>query len=208
MRRSAFTSLILACLIAVLRSSGASAHPGATVFTIQLGAPTSISIVVPADYGQPIDEIDVSNAAGFDLQSAQPPAGWKLTRTGDTLVFSAGLITPYGYAVFAIRGVAPTKGEFLFPVTTHSPDGSVMRYDGQPGTKNQGAIVYAGIIPHLPGKGGFPWLKVTGGGVAAVGVCGTALILLRRRRSGGADVLHAPGVPATTPEGRPTTPET
>jgi hypothetical protein len=208
MRRSAFTSLILACLIDLLWSTGAAAHPGATVFTIQLGAPTSISILVPADYGKPIDEVDVTNAAGFDLQSAEPPTGWKLTRNGDTLVFSTGLITPYGYAVFAIRGVAPTKGELLFPVTTHSPDGSVMRYDGQPGTKNQGAIVYAGIIPHLPGKGGFPWLKVTGGGVAAVGAGGTALILLRRRRTGGADVLRAPVGPATTTEGRPTTPGT
>jgi uncharacterized protein YcnI len=183
MRRSAFTSLILACLLTLLGSSGASAHPGATVFTIQLGAPTSISILVPADYGKAIDEVEVRNAPGFSLLSGEPPSGWTLVRAGNTLVFSGGPITPYGYAVFAIRGSAPTKGELLFQVTTHSPDGSVMRYDGQPGTTNQGAIVYAGMTPHLPGRSGFPWIRVTAGVVTGAGVAGTALILLRRRRA-------------------------
>jgi len=196
MRRSAFTSLILACLLTLLWSSGASAHPGATVFTIQLGAPTSISILVPADYGKPIDEVDVTDAAGFDLLAGEPPPGWTLLRNANTLVFSGGPITPYGYAVFAIRGSTATKGELLFEVTTHSPDRSVMRYDGQPGTTNQGAIVYAGMTPHLPTKSGFPWLKVSGGAVAAVGVAGTAVILVRRRRAG-----QAPAVGPLSREG-------
>ena len=166
------------------------------MFTIQLGAPTSISILVPADYGKPINEVDVTDAAGFDLLAGEPPPGWTLLRNGDTLAFSGGPITPYGYAVFAVRGSTVTKGELLFQVTTHSPDGSVMRYDGQPGTANQGAIVYAGMTPHLPSKSRFPWLKVSGGAVAAVGVAGTAVILLRRRRAG-----QAVAVGPLTPEG-------
>jgi hypothetical protein len=183
MRRSVFTGCILACLLAILRSSGASAHPGATVFTIQLGAPTSISILVPADYGKPISRVDVTNAPGFDLQSGEAPPGWSLARDGDTLRFSGGPIPAYGYAVFAIRGAAPAKGELLFRVTTTSPDGSVMVYDGQPGSTNQGAIVYAGVVPHLH-TGAFPWVKVAGGVVAGIGAFGTAVILVRRRRSG------------------------
>jgi hypothetical protein len=184
MRRSALIGLILACLLAGIRSSAASAHPGATVFTIQVGAPTSISIIVPADYGKVINEVDTTNAAGFDLQAGEPPPGWTVARRGDTLVFSGGQVLPgiNGFAVFAIRGVALGKGVLLFPVTTHSPDGSVVRYSGGVGTANQGAVVYAGIVPHVPSKKGFPWITLIGGLAAGVGVTGTAYLLWRRRR--------------------------
>jgi hypothetical protein len=184
MRRSAVTGLILACLLAALWSSAAAAHPGATVFTIQVGAPTSISIVVPADYGKVIDRVEITNAPGFQLEAGEPPPGWTVTRTGDTLVFSGGRITlDNEFAVFAIRGVAPTKGRLLFPVTTHSPDGTVMRYDGGVGTPNQGAIVYAGITPHVASQKGFPWIPLFGGIFLAVGVAGTGYLLWRRRRT-------------------------
>jgi hypothetical protein len=184
MRRSAVTGLILACLLAVLGSSAAAAHPGVTVFTIQVGAPTSISIVVPADYGKAIDRVEITDAPGFELESGQPPPGWTVTRAGQTLVFSGGRITiAEEFAVFAIRGVAPAKGELLFPITTHSPDGAVMRYDGQVGTPNAGAIVYAGITPHVPVKRGFPWVPLSGGLLLGVGVAGTGYLVWRRRRT-------------------------
>ena len=127
MRRSALTSLILACLLTLLWSSGAAAHPGATVFTIQLAAPTSISILVPADYGKPIDGVDVTDAPGFDLLLGEPPAGWKLVRTGDTLAFTGGPIAPYDDAVFAVRGTAPVKGELLFTNQVDADDGRVLQ---------------------------------------------------------------------------------
>lgn len=158
------------------------------MFTIQTGATTSISILVPADYGKPITEVDVTDAPGFDLVAGEPPPGWKVVRHGNMLVFSGGEITLADeFAVFAIRGTATVKGELLFPITTRDPDGSSMTYDGQPGTKNQGAIVYAGVIPHLPTKHGFP-TQVAGGVVAGVGAVGMAVILLRRRRA----AAHAP----------------
>jgi hypothetical protein len=165
------------------------------VFTIQLGAPTSISIIVPADYGKAISEVDVTNAPGFDLQAGEPPKGWTVTRAGDSFVFSGGLIALNEFAVFAIRGVATTKGELLFPVTTHSPDGSVMRYSGQPGSTDAGAIVYAGVVPHLPSRG-VPWGRIGGGAVLGLGVLVTGLIVVRRRRQavmGGPDRPHASG---------------
>jgi len=99
------------------------------------------------------------------------------------LVFSGGEITLNDeFAVFAIRGTATRKGELLFPITTRDPDGSSMTYDGQPGTRNQGAIVYAGVIPHVPTKKGFP-TQVAGGVVAGIGAVGMVVILLRRRRA-------------------------
>jgi hypothetical protein len=190
MRRSAFTGLILACLLVLIGSSPVSAHPGSTVLTIDLHASTSIPIVVPADYGKPIDEVDIANAAGFDLQSAEPPAGWTVTRAGDTFVFRGGPITiDNEYAVFAVRGVATVKGRLLFAVTTHSPDGTVMRYTGGPGSTNAGAIVYAGVVPRQPTGGGASWVRIAGGIVIGVGVMGTVVLAVRRRRtpvSGGA----------------------
>jgi hypothetical protein len=182
MRRSALTGFILACLLTVLWSSGASAHPGATVFTIQVGAPTSISVIVPADYGKAINEVDITDAPGFTLEAGEPPAGWHVAQVGNTLVFSGGEITLADeFAVFAVRGVARGKGELLFPVTTHSPDGSVMRYTGGVGTTDQGAIVYAGVTPHVPSKKGFPWLTLLGGLALGIGVIGTAYLAWRRR---------------------------
>ncbi len=190
MRRSAFTGLILACLLTLIGSSPASAHPGATLFTIELHASTSIPIIVPADYGKPIDEVDIYDAPGFDLQSAEPPAGWTVTRTADTFIFRGGPITVDNeFAVFAVRGVATVKGRLLFAVTTHSPDGTVMRYTGGPGTTNQGAIVYAGVVPHQATAGGTSWVRIAGGVVIGVGVVGTLVLAVRRRRtpvSGGA----------------------
>jgi hypothetical protein len=183
MRRSAFTGLILACLLAVLWSVPASAHPGSTVLSIELHASTSIPIVVPADYGKPINEVDIANAPGFELQSAEAPDGWTAMRVGDTFVFKGGPITlETEYAVFAIRGVAGTKGELLFAVTTHSPDGSIMRYTGGRGTTNQGAVVYAGYVPGQPGSRGTPWLKIVGGVIVVVGLVGTAVLIVRRRQ--------------------------
>ena len=196
MRRSALTGLILACLLAGLLSltfgvAAASAHPGATVFTIQVGAPTSISILVPADYGKPITEVDITDPSGFTLDDGEPPPGWTVRRAGATLVFAGGQIEPTvtGFAVFAVRGEAPAKGELLFPITTRSPDGTVMRYDGQVGAPNQGAIVYAGITPHLASRKGFPWLRAAGGGVLAVGLVGTGVLLWRRRRPHTGEVM-------------------
>ena len=183
MRRSAFTGLILACLLAVLWSVPASAHPGSTVLSVDLHVSTSIPIIVPADYGKPINQVDIANAAGFELQSAEAPAGWTATRVGDTFVFKGGTITLESeYEVFAIRGVATTKGVLLFPVTTHSPDGSIMRYTGGRGTTNQGAIVYAGFVPGQPGTRGTPWLKIVGGVVIVVGLVGTTVLIVRRRQ--------------------------
>jgi hypothetical protein len=183
MRRSALTGFILACLLALLWAGGASAHPGATVFEIQVGPPTSISIIVPADYGRAINEVDITDAPGFTLQSGEPPAGWKVAFDGDTLVFSGGEITLQDeFAVFTIRGVARAKGELLFAVTTRGPDGSVMHYTGGVGTSDQGAIVYAGVIPHVPSKKGFPWITLLGGSALGVGVVGTGYLLWRRRR--------------------------
>ena len=182
MRRMVSTGIILAWLLAAVGSSPASAHPGATAFTIQVGAPTSVSILVPADYGKPIDRVEVTIAAGFDLEVAEPPAGWHANQNGTTVVFSGGLIPPNQFVVVALRGVAPHKAELVFPITTGSPDGSVTRYTGGLGTTNQAAIIYAGFTPKQPHSGGTSWIRISGAGLLVVGVGGTAALALRRRR--------------------------
>jgi hypothetical protein len=182
MRRTVSTGVILACLFWMLGSSPAWAHPGATAFTIQVGAPTSVSILVPADYGKPIDRIAVTVPAGFELQAAEPPAGWHASQSGPTVVFSGGVIPANQFAVVALRGVAPHKATLVFPITTGSPDGSETRYTGGLGTPNQAAIIYAGFTPKQPHGGGVPWTPVAAAALLAVGIGGTAALTVRRRR--------------------------
>ena len=183
MRRRALTALILALSLVVLAATAAWAHPGATVFEISVGQPTSIGVLVPADYGQPIIEVDIVDAQGFQLTGGETPGpGWKLTRTGQTLVFTGGSIpVNYPATVFGIDGVATRKGELLFPVTVRSPNGEVMRYLGGPGTADQGAIVYAGVTPANPRPKAFPWLTVAGAVIMGVGAVGLGAMFLRRR---------------------------
>ena len=179
--------LVLAPLVG---SAPASAHPGATVFQVGLGVATPIDILVPADYGLPITEVDITAAAGFRLDGGDPPAhsGWRLARSRDTLVFTGDTIPADSPGpLFTVRGAATAKGMLVFPITTHSPDGTVMRYTGGPTSADAGAVVYAGVTPHIPGAGrGFPWKTVGGGLMIGVGVAGTAgLVAQRRRRPAG-----------------------
>jgi hypothetical protein len=184
MRGSALTGLILALWLTVFASTPASAHPGATVFEISVGVPTSISILVPADYGQPITRVDIEDAPTFELQSGEPPGGsWVLQRHGSALVFTGGSIPVNDPAtLFTVRGIARSKGELVFAITTYSPDGTIMRYAGGPGARDQGAVVYAGITPRFPGHHRFPWATTAGGALLAIGLIGTGATAVRRRR--------------------------
>jgi hypothetical protein len=130
--------------------------------------------------------VDIEDAPGFELQSGETPGPpWVLARHGSTLVFTGGSIPINDPAtLFTLRGIARSKGELVFAVTTHSPDGTVMRYAGGPGTRDQGAVVYAGVTPRFPGHHAFPWATAAGGALVAVGLVGTGAILLRRRRLG------------------------
>jgi hypothetical protein len=183
MRRPLITALILALWVSFVVSVPAWAHPGATVFEITVGAPTSISVLVPADYGQPIVEVIIHDAPGFELQGGESPGPpWTLSRRGDVLDFTGGSIPINDPAtLFTIRGVAPHKGELVFPVTVRSPNGTVMNYFGGPGTTDQGVVVYAGETPASPIHHPFPWLTLAGVVAIVVGVLGTGAILYRRR---------------------------
>jgi len=187
MRRSRITSLILALWALALASPGAlapaGAHPGATVFRIDVGVVTPIPILVPADYGKPITTVDIAAPAGFRLDTAEAPTGWQEARTADVVAFTGGTIPANDPGqVFTLRGAATTKGMLVFPITTHSPDGTVQHYAGGPATPDAGAVVYAGATPAVPGSGRFPWRTAAGGAIVTIGVVGTAVILLRRRR--------------------------
>jgi hypothetical protein len=184
MARSRIIGAILALgAAALLSATPADAHPGATVFEIKVGVVVPIEVLVPADYGKPISEIDISTAPGFRFAGAIAPAGWQASQTEALVRFTGGVIPAYSPGlVFTLRGSAAGKGELIFPVATHSPDGSVMEYTGGPGSKDAGVVVYAGETPTLPGSKPFPLKAVAGGVVAGVGVVGTGVLVIRRRR--------------------------
>ena len=161
----------------------ASAHPGATVFRIAPGVETNIVVLVPADFGKPITRVDLGDAPGFRLDGAQAPAGWNMTRNGDTISFSGGVIEPddTNPVLFTLRGLAAAPGTLIFPVTTHSPDGTVQVYRGGPTSSNVAAVVYVGS--GSGGGGTTPWTRIGEGAVVAVGAIGTAALVVRRRRT-------------------------
>jgi hypothetical protein len=189
MRRARITGAILALGLALLVSVGAlpaSAHPGAIVFQIKkLGVTTSIPVLVPADYGKDINDIEITAPAAFRLTGGSPAAGWKLTQTAETLVFTGGLIPANSPGdLFTVTGVALAKGQLIFPVTTKGPDGSVMHYTGGPTSIDAGVVLYAGdSVPSLPGAHKFPVKAVGGGVIVGIGVAGSIVLLLRRRRT-------------------------
>jgi hypothetical protein len=184
MPRRRIIGAILALVVTTLASEApAAAHPGATVFQISVGVTTPITVLVPADYGQPISEIDIAAPHGFTLAGGEAPPGWLVTRQDDMLVFTGGVLPAFSPGLlYTVRGKATSKGRLIFPVTTRSPDGSHMHYAGPPGSPDAGVVVYAGETPALPGSAKFPTRTVAGGVIVAVGVGGTVLILWRRRR--------------------------
>src|SRR5258708_7800831 len=79
----------------------------------------------------------LTGAPGFRLDSGTPPSGWELDQVGRTLTFTGGLIpanTPG--LLFGFKGEALASGRMLFPIDTHSPDGTVMHYAEGAGSRN------------------------------------------------------------------------
>ena len=161
----------------------AEAHPGTTVYRIGVGTPANIGILVPADYGKPITEVDITAPSGFRLDGGEPPQGWRMSRSQATLAFTGGTIPADDPgAVFTLQGAARAQGVLIFPITTRSPDGTVMEYRGNPTAADAGAVVYAGRAPGIPGASGPRWKAIGGGALVAIGVVGTTVLVLRRRR--------------------------
>jgi hypothetical protein len=184
MRPRRLTGAILALGVTLVAfTSPAGAHPGFTAFRIDVGVATSLFALVPADYGKPISQIDVDAPAGFVLADASAPAGWHLNRTASSVSFTGGPIAVYDSVLFTIKGTAQSSGMLLFPVTTHSPDGSVMRYTGGPGTRDAALIVYSGSAPAVTASSGFPWKTVGAAALAGCGVIGALALFIRRRRA-------------------------
>jgi hypothetical protein len=173
-------ALILAPTLVLLGGSPAAAHPGADVFEITVGVPTSIGMLVPADYGKPIVRVEVDAAAGFDLRGGEGPDGsWTAAVRPGQVTFSGGTIGVNDEApLFSITGEAPHKATLVFPVTVWSPDGTVMRYP-------RAVVVYAGFTPRQGGVagGGIDWTAAGGGALAVVGIAGSVVLTIRRRQT-------------------------
>ncbi len=177
-------ALVATLASVVLVAEPAGAHPGSTAPSIAVGVVTPIGVLVPADYGQPIVEVDIAAAPGFSLVGGEAPSGWTATRTGSAVVFTGGTIPADNPGlVFTVKGSAPTAGRLVLPVTTHSPSGTVMHYTGGIGSRDAGAVVDAGSAGATRSSGSFPWKGLAGGAVVGVGVVGTAVAMRRRRVS-------------------------
>ena len=160
----------------MVSSGPAGAHPGATVFKVTVGRTGPVFVLVPADYGRAIDRIDITTPPAFRLDGGVAPSGWQVARSAATLTFTGGVIQPNLFELLTINGAAIARGQLIFPITTHSPDGTVMRYAGGPGAKDVGVVLYADVSPSS-----FPWKTVGGAAVLALGAGGTLTVIWRRR---------------------------
>lgn len=188
MSRRRVTATILALGTGLLAATGApapaSAHPGSTVYRIELHVVTPIEILVPADFGKPIDGVTITAATGFDLVDASAPGGWTVRRDGSSAVFSGGTIPAEDPGrLFEIRGAATARGALIFPIRIHSPDGTETDYRGGPGSTDAGAVVYAGVTPRVPGSGGLHLRTIGAVALTAAGIAVAGVLLLRRRRA-------------------------
>ncbi|MHB8466781.1 MAG: hypothetical protein ACYDH6_02695 [Acidimicrobiales bacterium] len=178
MRPHRITGAILALGIAVMAPwSAAAAHPAATVYSITVGVTSEVLVLVPADFGKSITRIDIDLASGYRLDRAGATSGrWQVTRTGSTVTFGGDTIAAADAAVFTLTGAATSSGELLFPVTTHSPDGTMKRYAGKPPATDAGVVLYAGTSPRH-----FPTKAIGIGALVGAGALGTIVVIWRRR---------------------------
>jgi hypothetical protein len=179
MRRILLPTALLTTLLTVLTVAPAAAHPVANTYRIAVGVRTSVPILVPADYGKPIGEVDVLAPSGFRIDAAEPPGGWQLVTHGQSVTFTGGPMPAYFVGlVFTVSGTATGSGRLSFEVTTKSPDGTVMQY-GDYGNGGPGPVVYAGSAQRSGGSS-VPWKPLGGVALVAIGLGGTVIV---RRRS-------------------------
>ncbi len=157
--------------------SFAGAHPGATAFSVKVGVTSQVLLLVPADYGKPIDRIDIDVPATYHLVGAGTVTqGWQVTHTGTAVSIFGGTVAANDSAVFSITGEATAKGQLIFPVTTHSPDGTLMHYTGGPGTRDAGIVLYANTSSS---RSWTRYLIVIG--ITVLAILTVGLLVIRRR---------------------------
>jgi len=138
-------SLLAISACSLVFASAASAHLSITPQQVEPGEEVEIVLSVPnEDDPIGVDHVTVGIPADFGLDDAETKPGWSLSRTGQALTWSGGLIPKGQYARFAIRGTAPAKTEtVLFNVLVGDRTGKSITYrvglDVAPGAESEGS---------------------------------------------------------------------
>ncbi len=167
---------------AVIGISPAGAHACTTPNEIPVGEATTIVIGVPAEQS-PVVAVDIAIPSGFRLDKAPDVGPWRVERSGSTLQYRGGVLSPYACASFNLEGAAERQATLAFVVTAHGEDGSVVKLTSEdPSDLHAAPLVYAGLAsPVASDEGGSGGLSASTIGLAlTAAVIGAAYFLSRR----------------------------
>ena len=174
-----------AAALVLAGAAPAGAHPCTTPAEIPVGEVVTVLVGVPAEE-KPVVAVDVAIPSGFRLEDAPDIGPWRVERDGSTLRYRGGELAPYACASFNLEGAAERQARLAFSVTSRSPDGSEVRFDGtEPYDPHAAQLVYAGFSPPPPpDEGASGWLSGTTVGLAATAALVGGAYLVSRRLQG------------------------
>src|SRR5436190_22082631 len=169
MRRLMMLSAIagIACGLAVF-STPAGAHLCATGAQIPVATSSPVVLVVTVEQ-VPIPDVELTLPPEIRIDGdPAPPAGWTVTRTGQTLRFRGGPFSPITCPSFTVNATATKKGAFPVDVVQRDANGNtISRSTNDPRQRSTpffSPVIYAGVKIPSPSSGG--------GGVSLVTVAG------------------------------------
>lgn len=168
--------------VALIGIPPAGAHACTTPVEIPVGEATTITVGVPAEQS-PVVAVDVAIPSGFRLDEAPDVGPWRVERSGSTLQYRGGVLSPYACASFTLEGAAERQARLAFAVTAHGEDGSLVKLTSEdPNDLHAAQLVYAGFSPPAASDGGgSSGLSGSTIGLAlTVAVIGAAYFLSRR----------------------------
>lgn len=130
MRFSAWSSLSISVCSALVLAAPAGAHVSIDPARVTKGQDVELVFSVPNTGNTAgIDHVTLGIPADFALDDVEAKPGWTLSRTGQAVTWSGGLVPKGTFARFGIRGTAPRMVEtVLFNVLVGDRTGKSITY--------------------------------------------------------------------------------
>ena len=133
MKFSAWSSLVTSgCSVAgaLVLAAPAAAHLSLQPRAVEVGSDVDLDFSVPNDGdANGVVRVTLGVPADFELDDAEAKPGWTQLRAAQAVTWTGGRIPRGQYAIFGIRGTAPTRPEtVLFNVLVGSATGKTTTY--------------------------------------------------------------------------------
>jgi hypothetical protein len=176
----------IACALVVTVATPAGAHLCATGAQIPVGTSTPLVLVITVEQ-LPIPDVELTLPPEVRIDGdPAPPAGWAVTRNGQTLRYHGGPFAPITCPSFTVNATATKKGAYSVEVVQRDAHGTIVSTSTndprQRLTPFFSPVVYAGVKIPSPSSGGGGVSFVTIAGIVLVGA-GVVLVLGLATRS-------------------------